>query len=289
MYLENLDFVSAVKKIASTYGLEINDVASFDYEKNEYLKRSLQVTKSVKEYIREQAEKDYAEFFNNIKINRSFKESIRGISADLLNLMREKGLIKFYKTDKYATIKTKTFCSSAEVCGIQDIYKSSTGEWKKINNGRAGVFFAVNLKNITTLVLTESFFDSLSALEMAFAGGVRRNPFYTLEDLINDVGTVSINGSLSALKKEAILDILKNSDSLKTLVFGFDNDDIGQKYCQEIYKMLKENDLDNNYEIIYIQYPQNIKDLNELLQTKLQQQQPQEPKRKIKDVAMPGG
>ena len=272
-YIENCNFVTAVKKIASYYNIDIqnkNIELNDDYIKNNInLQRSINFKNKVKEAAAEaeaNAQK-WLEMYKNLRINRHFTESVRGISADLLNYLRDSDILKFYKTDKYSVIKVPLYSKVGEMCGGQDIYKDSSGKWQKINHGRAGIFITGNLKNITTLTLTESFFDSLSALQLKYDKTKAKNPFYSYDDLNNDLATVSINGSLSDLKKEAIIDVIKNAESLKTIIYAFDNDEVGKKYEKEIFDLLKENGLLEKFNVVAINYG-NKKDLNEYLQAK---------------------
>jgi len=279
-YVENVDFVTAVKKIAAYAHLEINENVDFDadsFKNNVVFQRSENIKKEAVEATAE-AERNaqkWIEMYKNMRVNRHFTEDVRGISAELLNYLRDNGKIKFYKTDKYAVIKVPLYSKVGEMCGGQDIYKDSSGKWQKINHGRAGIFITGNLKNITTLTLTESFFDSLSALQLKYDKTKAKNPFYSYDDLNNDLATVSINGSLSDLKKEAIIDVIKNAESLKTIIYAFDNDEVGKKYEKEIFDLLKENGLLNKYNVVTISYGTH-KDLNEYLQAK-----------KLKDSAVP--
>jgi len=204
--------------------------------------------------------------YKNMRINRHFTNDIRSISAELLNYLRDNGKIKYYKTDKYAVIKVPLYKNSTEMCGGQDIYKNADG-WQKINHGRAGIFLTGNLKNVQTLTLTESFFDSLSALQLKMDKTKAKNPFYSYSDLDNDLATVSINGSLNDLKKEAILDVIRNAGNLQTIVFAFDADEVGKKYEKEITELLRENGLLDKYDVVKIVYGTH-KDLNEYLQAK---------------------
>ena len=272
-YIENCDFVTAVKKISSYYNIDIqNENVEFnsDYIKNNVnLQRSVNLKRKVEEAAAETAEKaeKWIEMYNTLRINRHFDSDIRGISADLLNYLRDNNKIKFYKTDKYSVIKVPLLSDSETMCGGQDIYRDKNGKWQKINHGRAGVYITGNLKNVQTLTLTESFFDSLSALQLKLDKTKAKNPFYSLDDLNSDLATISINGSLSDLKKEAILDVIKSAESLQTIVLAFDADNVGKKYEKEIFDLLKENGLLDKYDIVKIAYGTH-KDLNEYLQAK---------------------
>jgi len=267
-----VDFVTAVKKLAAYANINIDKNIDFndDYFKNNVVfKRSESIKKEAETATAEaeaKAEK-WIEMYNTLRINRHFTEDIRGISADLLNYLRNENKIKYYKTDKYAVIKVPLYSNKDIMCGGQDIYKDSTGKWQKINHGRAGIYHTGNLKNVQTLTLTESFFDSLSALQLKFDKTKAKNPFYSFDDLNSDLATISINGSLSDLKKEAILDVIKSSESLKTIVLAFDADEVGKKYEKEIFDLLKENGLLDKYDVVKIAYGTH-KDLNEYLQVK---------------------
>jgi len=271
-YIENVDFVEAVKKIAEYYNIDIEnkDVElNSDYIKNNVnLQRSVNLKNKVKEAAAEtkQNAQKWIEMYKNLRINRHFTESERGISADLLNYLRDNGKLKFYKTDKYAVIKVPLYSNKDIMCGGQDIYKNADG-WQKINHGRAGIYYTGNLKNVTTLTLAESFFDSLSALQLKFDKTKVKNPYYTMDDLNNDLATVSINGSLSDLKKEAILDVIKSAPRLQTIIFAFDADNVGKKYEKEITELLRENGLLDKYNVVAISFGEH-KDLNEYLQAK---------------------
>ena len=270
-FIENVDFVTAVKKIAAYAHLDIGE--NIDYN-DEYLKNNVVFQRS--ESIKREAEAATAEaqekaqkwinMYKNMRINRHFDSDVRGISKDLLNYLRDSDKLKYYKTDKYAVIKVPLYKNSTEMCGGQDIYKNAEG-WQKINHGRAGIYFTGNLKNVQTLTLTESFFDSLSALQLKYDKTKAKNPFYTYSDLDNDLATVSINGSLSDLKKEAILDVIRNAGNLRTIIYAFDNDEVGKKYEKEITELLEENGLLDKFEVVKIAYGTH-KDLNEYLQAK---------------------
>jgi len=272
-YIENCDFVTAVKKIANYYNIDVeneNIELDDDYIKNNVnLQRSVNLKNKVKEAAAETEERaqKWIEMYKNMRVNRHFTNDIRGINAELLNYLRNENKLKYYKTDKYAVIKVPLFSNATTMCGGQDIYKDSNGKWQKINHGRAGIYITGNLKNVTTLTLTESFFDSLSALQLKMDKTKAKNPFYTLSDLNNDLATISINGSLSVLKKEAILDVIRNAESLETIIFAFDNDEVGKKYIEEVKKLLEENGLLNKYNVISVSFGDK-KDLNEYLQAK---------------------
>ena len=136
---------------------------------------------------------------------------------------------------------------------------------KLINHGKAGLYITGNLTSINTIVFTESFFDSLSALQLKFYKTKKKNPFYTYSILNHEIGTISINGSLSNLKKEAIIDVIKNSPMLKTIILGFDDDNMGQKHTSEIKNLLKNSGFINKYSIKLVKY-KDYKDFNEYLQ-----------------------
>jgi len=271
-YIENCNFVTAVKKIANYYNIDVeneNIELDDDYIKNNVnLQRSISLKNKVKEAAAEterNAEK-WINMYKNLKINRHFDSDIRGISADLLNYLRDNNKIKFYKTDKYSVIKVPLYKNSTEMCGGQDIFEKD-GRWQKINHGRAGVYVTGNLKNTQTLTLTESFFDSLSALQLKFDKTKAKNPYYTYSDLDNDLSTISINGSLSDLKKEAVLDVIKSAGNLQTIIYAFDADNVGKKYEKEITELLRENGLLEKYNVVAISFGDK-KDLNEYLQAK---------------------
>ncbi len=271
-FIENIDFVTAVKKIAAYANINIDENVDFamdSFKNNVIFKRSESIKKEAESATAE-TEKNaqkWIEMYKNLRINRHFTEDVRGISADLLNYLRDENKIKYYKTDKYAVIKVPLFSDSKTMCGGQDIFQGADGKWQKINHGRAGIYITGNLKNVTTLTLTESFFDSLSALQLKYDKTKAKNPFYTYSDLNNDLATVSVNGSLSDLKKEAILDVIRNAESLETIIFAFDNDEVGKKYEKEIFDLLKENGLLDKYNVVSISFGEH-KDLNEYLQAK---------------------
>jgi len=270
-YVENCDFVEAVKKIAAYANLNIDENVDFDtdsFKNNVVFQRSENIKKEATEATKEAQKKaqKWIEMYNTLRINRHFTKDIRGISADLLNYLRDNNKIKFYKTDKYSVIKVPLLSDSKTMCGGQDIYKNADG-WQKINHGRAGIFLTGNLKNIQTLTLTESFFDSLSALQLKYNKTKAKNPFYSFDDLNSDLATVSINGSLSDLKKEAILDVIRNAGNLQTIIYAFDNDGIGKKYEKEITELLRDNGLLEKFNIVSVKYG-GYKDLNEYLQAK---------------------
>ena len=270
-YIENCDFVEAVKKIANYYNIDIqNENVEFndDFVKNNVnLQRSIDLKNAIKEAEIESNTKaeTWINLYKNLRINRHFDSDIRAISKDLLNYLRDKEKIKYYKTEKYSVIKVPLYKDSVNMCGGQDIYKNLEG-WQKINHGRAGIYITGDLKNVTTLTLTESFFDSLSALQLKYDKTKAKNPFYDLDDLNSDLATVSINGSLNSLKKEAIIDVIKNAENLQTIIFAFDTDEVGKKYEKEVKQLLKDNKMLNEYDVVSVTF-KNAKDLNEYLQT----------------------
>jgi len=282
-FLKNCDFVTAVTKLANFYN--INPIKyNHNINKNPNLQRAIERKEKIKKE-RADAEKNSQkaiENYKNLKINRHFRNNIRGISKELLNYLRDNDKLKFYKTDKYATIKIPLFCNINEICGIQDIYKKDNS-WQKINHGKAGIYFTGNLEKINTIILTESFFDSLSALQLKFNKTIKHNPYYDLNTLNSDLAAISINGSLNDLKKEAILDVIRNSPRLKTIIFGFDDDNMGQKYIFEIKHLLKSKNLVNQYKILIIKY-NGSKDFNEYLQARYKQNILQNIKAKEKKV-----
>jgi len=269
-FLENCDFVTAVKKLANFYN--INPI-KYNHNQNTSpnLQRAFERKEKIKKEIAE-AEKNSQkaiENYKNLKINRHFRNNIRGISKELLNYLRDNDKLKFYKTDKYATIKIPLYCNIDDICGIQDIYKKDNS-WRKINHGKAGIYFTGNLEKINTIILTESFFDSLSALQLKFNKTIKHNPYYDLNTLNSDLATISINGSLNDLKKEAILDVIKNSPMLKTIILAFDNDNMGQKYTSEVKNLLESKGFINKYSIKLVKY-KGYKDFNEYLQARYKQ------------------
>jgi len=264
-FLEDCDFVTAVKKLANFYN--INPIKyNHNQNKSPNLQRAIERKEKIKKEIAE-AEKNSQkaiENYKNLKINRHFQKDIRGISKELLNYLRDKNELKFYRTNKYSTIKIPLYCNRDNICGIQDIYQENN-IWRKINHGKAGIYITGNLTSINTIVLTESFFDSLSALQLKFYKTIKHNPYYDLNILNSDLATISINGSLNNLKKEAILDVIRNSPMLKTIIFAFDDDKMGQKYTLEIKTLLKNSGFINKYTIKLLKY-KGYKDFNEYLQ-----------------------
>ena len=103
-------------------------------------------------------------------------------SKELLNYLRDNDKLKFYKTDKYATIKIPLYCNTNEICGIQNIYKKDNS-WRKINHGKAGIYITGNLTRINTIAFAKSFFDSLSALQLKFYKTIKHNRYYDLKNL----------------------------------------------------------------------------------------------------------
>jgi hypothetical protein len=267
-FLEDCDFVTAVKKLADFYNINpLNYNYSFiNLNKKPTLQRAVERKEKIKKEIAE-AEKNSKkaiENYKNLRINKHFTNDIRGISKALLNYLRDNNKLKFYRTDKYATIKIPLYCNIDDICGIQDIYKKNNS-WRKINHGKAGIYYTGNLDKINALVLTESFFDSLSALQIKFFKTIKHNPYYDLNTLNSDLATISINGSLNNLKKEAILDVIKNSPMLKTIIFAFDDDNMGQKYISEIKNLLESKGFINKYSMKLVKY-KGYKDFNEYLQ-----------------------
>jgi len=264
--------VTAVKKLAAYANINIDENIDFndDYFKNNVVFKRSESIKKEAETATAEAERNaekWIEMYNTLRINRHFDSDVRGISADLLNYLRDNNKIKFYKTDKYSVIKVPLYNRIGSMCGGQDIYRDKNGKWQKINHGRAGIFLTGNLKNVTTLTLTESVFDSLSALQLKMDKTKAKNPYYSYDDLNSDLATISTNGSLSDLKKEAILDVIKSAESLQTIIYAFDADDIGKKYEKEVTQLLKENGLLEKFNIVSVKYG-GYKDLNEYLQAK---------------------
>ena len=282
-FLENCDFVTAVKKLANFYN---TNPLQYYYHQNTSpnLQRAFERKEKIKKEIAEAKKNSEKaiENYKNLKINRHFQEDIRGVSKELLNYLRNNNKLKFYRTDKYATIKIPLYCNINEICGIQDIYKKDNS-WQKINRGKAGIYITGNLTSIHTIVFTESFFDSLSALQLKFYKTKKKNPFYTYSILNHEIGTISIIGSLNDLKKEAILDVIKNSPMLKTIIFAFDDDKMGQKYTLEIKTLLKNSSFINKYSIKLVKY-KGYKDFNEYLQARYKQNILQNIKAKEKKV-----
>jgi DNA primase len=280
MYVKNTDFVNAVKIIAAYYNINIdNENNNIDYDlENENFKR-IKKQKEQKENelkkINEKAKRDIY-IYENLKQNAEFDTDIRAISAELLNFLKNSDYIKHYKNDKYDIIKVPLYkyneSGNAEIVGIQDVYFDvNNKKWQKINKGSAGIYTAGNLKNCDKIVMTEAFFDAISAYEFSYNNKIKKNKFYTYTDLINNLAICSTNGSLSDLKKESIVNILKNHDNINTLILAFDDDDVGKKYEKEILNLLKENNI-NNIDIVKINY-NGKKDLNELLQAKKTKEQ----------------
>jgi len=311
-FIENVDFVEAVKKIASYYNLDVdreieletdnsytykynNNVNNINKElrlnkeatKNaeiklneneEYLKK-LEEHKKIIEEIKKRKEQELKEkeekAKKEIEIYKRlqsdyFTRDIRGISSDLLNFLVKEGRFVYYKKSDY--IKVPIFDDNLKLAGVQNIfYSDKEKSWRKINYGKSGIFGIVN-RNNEKVVLTESFFDSLSALQLAYNNKTAENPFYEYEDIIQDLGTISINGSLNEVKKQAIINLLKKLYNVNQIILAFDNDEAGKKYEKEITELLKENEMLNKYKILSLEYGQH-KDLNELLQAQQQQQQ----------------
>ena len=264
-FLKNCNFVTAVKELANFYN--INPIKyNHNQNKSPNLQRAIERKEKIKHKIIEadKNSKEAIENYKNLKINKHFQEDIRGVSKELLNYLRDNNKLKFYRTDKYATIKIPLYCNINEICGIQDIYKKDNS-WQKINRGKAGIYITGNLTSIHTIVFTESFFDSLSALQLKFYKTKKKNPFYTYSILNHEIGTISINGSLNNLKKEAIVDVIRNSPMLKTIILGFDDDNMGQKYTSEIKNLLESKGFINKYSIKLVKY-KGYKDFNEYLQ-----------------------
>jgi len=282
-FLKNCNFVTAVKELANFYN--INPIKyNHNQNKSPNLQRAIERKEKIKHKIIEadKNSKEAIENYKNLKINKHFQEDIRGVSKELLNYLRDNNKLKFYRTDKYATIKIPLYCNINEICGIQDIYKKDNS-WQKINRGKAGIYITGNLTSIHTIVFTESFFDSLSALQLKFYKTKKKNPFYTYSILNHEIGTISINGSLNNLKKEAIIDVIRNSPMLKTIILGFDDDNMGQKYTSEIKNLLESKGFINKYSIKLVKY-KGYKDFNEYLQARYRQNIIQNIKAKEKKV-----
>jgi 5S rRNA maturation endonuclease (ribonuclease M5) len=229
--------------------------------------------KSLTEKIIESEKKAnyYIYLYKNLKKNAILTEDIRGISEKLLNYLRKQNKLKYYKTDQYQTIKIPLYSETNEICGIQDIFKKTNSEkWEKRIHGHAGIFFVGNLVKIKSIIITESLFDSLSALQIHFNYNREKNLSYTFSNLLNELGSISINGSLSDLKRKALIDVIKNAKNLHTIVIAFDADQIGQKYKKEFIELLQSKNILNNYKILILNNYQGYKDFNEYLQAKIE-------------------
>jgi hypothetical protein len=90
---------------------------------------------------------------------------------------------------------------------------------------------------------------------------------------------------LSDLKKQSIINILKNYKNIKLLIMAFDDDEVGRKYEKEILNLLKENELFDKFKdnIVKIEY-NGAKDLNELLKNKKEKELEQKQKDVINKV-----
>jgi hypothetical protein len=259
-YLKNCDFLTAVESIADFYNLDPNSFRTINF-------------KPLDEKIvnNEKKANYYIHLYKNFKKISGFAENIRGISKNLLNYLLKQNKLKYYKSDKYQTIKIPLYSSKDEICGIQDIFKrENETEWEKRIHGHAGIFFVGNLDKIKSIIITESLFDSLSALQIHFNYNREKNLSYTFSNLLNELGSISINGSLSDLKRKALIDVIKNAKNLHTIVIAFDADQIGQKYKKEFIELLQSKNILNNYKILILNNYQGYKDFNEYLQAKIE-------------------
>ena len=276
------NFPSIVKKLADYVGvvpiLDNQNFNTFNFDNSKKFEKLKQKREEIKrqiaKYEKEKNNINWKEVFENIKVNRHYTDDIRGISAELLNYLRNQGKIKYYKTQNYAITKVPLYSNVKTICGIMDIYRNNNG-WQKLLNkySKSGIFYTGNLKNIRSLVLTESFFDALSALQFKYYKERRKNLLYSLDNLNNEVGTIATAGILCDLKTNTILDIIKNSQQLENIVLAFDDDNQGHKYTQEIKKLLEQKEFLDKYNIKIISF-HGFKDLNEFLQTKLQSVRP---------------
>jgi len=272
-FVENIDFVSAVRKIAQLYNLEeeTTEFDDIDLQANTNFARTLQLKKKNEEEAQELSKKAEKQIYiyKNLK-SAKFIEDIRGISEELLNFLVQQNYFKFYKNDKYSIIKVPLTDKNSEIVGVQDIYfDEKNNKWAKINNGKAGIFSIVS-KSADTLVLTEAFFDAVSALQLSYNNKIKKNLHLSFSDIVSELGVISINGSLSELKKEAILETLKQNKNIKYIVFAFDADEVGEKYVKEVTKLL--HDVLDKFEIVKISYKNKAKDLNEFLQLQIQKE-----------------
>lgn len=145
-YIKKCDFLTAIKEIVEFYKLDPNSFKNINYQKLN--KKIIESEKKANYYIY---------LYKNLKKISNFTENIRGISKNLLNYLQKQNKLKYYKTDQYQTIKIPLYSEMNEICGIQDIFKKDDS-WKKVNHGHAGIYYVGNLKQIKSLVITESFF-----------------------------------------------------------------------------------------------------------------------------------
>jgi len=209
--------------------------------------------------IKEQIARQQIQYFKQIGTLQVDKD-IRGINKDLINLItKDNNAFKIVKNaDKGSRLEFKIALRdfNGNIDGLQTIYFNIFNKkWEKRNVGRANVSFFGN-KNAKNVVITESFFDSLSAIEvMAKLGNVN------YKEILDNYLVISINGQYSRLKEQTIKQMLQSKEQI---ILSHDNDGTGQSY-DKMFLLNGVFEEDVKGKEVYILKPKSYKDLNDFV------------------------
>ena len=187
----------------------------------------------------------------------SNKQHIRNININIFNMLIEKEIIKYYY--KYNLIKiplTKNLNSN--ITGILNININTSSKFLEKGSNK-DLFIFGNKNNFKYILLFESFYDSLSYLQLV---SIKYNTTYN--NIINNCLFISTNGSISKNNINTIKNIINNNKNITTIL-SFDNDEIGKKYDNDIINIISNN-------IKYYINKSITKDYNEDLQMYYKQQ-----------------
>jgi len=211
--------------------------------------------------LKEEIARQQIQYFKQIGTLQIDKD-VRGISKDLINLIaKDNNAFKIVKNaDKGNRIEFKIALKdfNNNIDGLQTIYFNVfSKKWDKRNVGRANISYFGN-KNAENVVITESFFDSLSAVEvMAKMGNV------SYKDLLSDYLFISINGQYSSLKNNTLKQFLAQAQQV---ILAHDRDNTGENY-DKMYLINGTFWEDVKGKEVYILKPRNFKDLNDFVKS----------------------
>ena len=160
------------------------------------------------------------------------KEYIRNIDINIFNMLINKEIIKYYY--KYNLIKIPLTNDNKNITGILNININTSSKFLEKNSNK-DLFIFGNKINFKYILLFESFYDSLSYLQLL---SIKYNTTYN--NIINNCLFISTNGSISKNNINTIKNIINNKQNI-TIILSFDNDEIGKKYDNDIINIISNN------------------------------------------------
>jgi hypothetical protein len=212
-----------VKKWFNENIQKLNNITDYNKQYNNDYKKKIYKTE-------ERNKNSFSILYQKIWKNEIKKiKSIRKININIFNKLIQQNIIKYYV--KYNLIKLPLYNENNNIIGILNINIQNNNKWLEKGSIK-GIFNFGNTTNPSFILLFESFYDSLSYLQLL---NIKYSVDY--DTIINNCLFITTNGSISINNLNTIKTIFNNTKNYK-VILSFDNDKIGNKYDNDIIQII---------------------------------------------------